>query len=163
MAKRNRPEQENPRNRRSSNNGTEAENGFGREAQEAGAEAAEQARRAGEEFGRTAREAAGEAAQQARRVADQFNVAMQCGTILAGAAQSVSREWLNYCQGAMRRNVQGFSDLARCRTIGELVEAQNERFAQELDEFMESSRRASEQFLSAARDAASRIDETAHV
>lgn len=134
---------------------------FGREAREAGSEAMAQAREAGEAFSRGAREAGAEAAQQARRVADQFNVVMQCGTILAGAAQSVSQEWLNYAQGAMRRNVQGLSDLTRCRTIRDLVDAQNERFVQEMDQFVESSRRASEQFLNAARDAATRIDESA--
>lgn len=123
--------------------------------------AAETAIEAGERAGRQARNAATDAGEQARRVTERLSAVMQCGPIFAGAAQSVSQDWLSYAQGALRRNVQGMTSLTRCRTIRDLVDAQNERFAQEMDEFVQISRRASERMLGAARDAASRIDEGA--
>lgn len=112
-----------------------------------------------EEAGRTIREGVADAAEEARRMGDGVTAVMQCGGIMAGAAQSVSREWLEYAQGALRRNVEGMTHLARCRTFRELVDAQSGRLVEELDELMQSSRRMQQCMFDAAQDATTRMED----
>lgn len=118
---------------------------------EAGLERADEALRRGGE----------DVAEQAPRAGEGLGVVMQSGAILAGAAQAVSQEWLNYAQAATRRNVEAMTGLARCRTMRELIDAQSGRLVEEMGEFMQSSRRASERVLAAAQDAAGAIGEGA--
>ena len=124
------------------------------EAIERGAQAAEEGVGRADEAMRRGVE---DAAEQARQAADGLGAVMQSGAILAGAAQTASQEWLSYAHGAALRNIQAMGSLARCRTMRELMEAQSGRFAEEMDEFMQSSRRISERMLAAAQDAAGAI------
>jgi hypothetical protein len=101
-----------------------------------------------------------EAAEQARRATDGLGAVMQSGAILAGAAQTASQEWLSYAQGAALRNMQAMGSLARCRTMREVMAAQSGRFAEEMDEFIQSSRRISGRMLDAAEHAAGAIGES---
>lgn len=118
---------------------------------QAGLEQADESlRRSGEEVG-----------EQARRAGEGLGAVMQSGAILAGAAQTVSQEWLNYAQAATRRNVEAMTSMARCRTMRELIDAQNDRLIEEMGEFMQSSRRISERVLAAAQDAAGAIGDGA--
>jgi hypothetical protein len=95
-----------------------------------------------------------EAAGQARAASEGFGAVLQSGAILAGVAQTASQEWLSYAQGATLRNIQAVSALTRCRSMGELMAAQSDRFAEEVGELVQSSRRISERMLDAAQDAA---------
>jgi hypothetical protein len=95
-----------------------------------------------------------DAAGQARAASDGFGAVMQSGAILAGAAQTASQEWLSYAQSATLRNIQAVGALTRCRTMRELMAAQSDRFAEEMGELVQSSRRISERMLDAAQDAA---------
>ena len=72
----------------------------------------------------------------------------------SGPAQTAGREWLAYFQGAAFRNVRTMSQLARCRTMREVMEAQSKRLSEEFGEFAECSRRIYERLLNAGEDAA---------
>ena len=109
----------------------------------------------------TLRRGGEEIAEQAVRAGEGLGVVMQSGAILAGAALAVSQEWLNYAQAATRRNVEAMTGLARCRTMRELIDAQSGRLVEEMGEFMQSSRRASERMLAAAQDAVGAVGEGA--
>jgi hypothetical protein len=137
-------------------------------------EAIDRADRMSEEAGNAAREgmqggvrAANDAAQEGLQHAsegvgyavDGFAAVMRLGSLMAGATQTVSQEWFAYTQAALRRNVEGMSELARCRSFGDLVESQNDLLKRQLDELAQSSARVSDRLMSAAQEAARQINE----
>ena len=120
------------------------------EALERGAELAEQAV---QETERAARGAFEEAGARAAAAAESADAAARVGADFAEVAQGAAQEWLSYAQGAALRNVQAMSDMARCRTVGELMQAQAGRMADEMALFMTASRRISERLLDVAEEA----------
>lgn len=125
---------------------------------ERGAQAAEEG---GARADEALRQGVENVAEQARQATDGLGAVMQSGAILAGAAQTASQEWLSYAHSAALRNIQAMDSLARCRTMREVMEAQSGRFAEEMDEFVQSSRRISGRILDAAQDAAGAIGDGA--
>ncbi|WP_052954528.1 phasin family protein [Microvirga vignae] len=66
------------------------------------------------------------------------------GTALARGLQDVSREVLERSQRHIRRNIEGLADLARCRSMSDLVEVQASLLRDNLELTMENSRRIAE-------------------
>ena len=110
--------------------------------------------RAGHQAHETMQGNLGESFEQARLGAEGMEAAVQSTAIFTGAAQTVAHEWLNYIRGAAFRNMRTMSQLGRCRTIQDVMEAQTSRLAEEFGEFARSSRRVSERLLGTAEDAA---------
>jgi len=157
-----------------------------RDAAEAGRETI---RSGGEAIGKTTERAgeaisqiAGDASQQmAKRAAEQFDqmftrrievsqevarhaqqnleVLMQAGGVLASGFQSILREWADYAQSAVQRNVDGVNSLMRARTVQDLASAQSDLLASELRLLLDSSVRISEATAHLARDAAQGIND----
>jgi hypothetical protein len=157
-----------------------------RDAAEAGQETI---RSGGEAIGKTTERAgeaisqiAGDASQQmAKRAAEQFDqmftrrievsqevarhaqqnleVLMQAGGVLASGFQSILREWADYAQSAVQRNVDGVNSLMRARTVQDLASAQSDLLASELRLLLDSSVRISEATARLARDAAQGIND----
>jgi hypothetical protein len=157
-----------------------------RDAAEAGRETI---RSGGEAIGKTTERAgeaisqiAGDASQQmAKRAAEQFDqmftrrievsqevarhaqqnleVLMQAGGVLASGFQSILREWADYAQSAVQRNVDGVNSLMRARTVQDLASAQSDLLASELRLLLDSSVRISEATARLARDAAQGIND----
>jgi hypothetical protein len=157
-----------------------------RDAAEAGRETI---RSGGEAIGKTTErtgeaisQIAGDASQQmAKRAAEQFDqmftrrievsqevvrhaqqnleVLMQAGGVLASGFQSILREWADYAQSAVQRNVDGVNSLMRARTVQDLASAQSDLLASELRLLLDSSVRISEATARLARDAAQGIND----
>ena len=157
-----------------------------RDAAEAGRETI---RSGGEAIGKTTERAgeaisqiAGDASQQmAKRAAEQFDqmftrrievsqevarhaqqnleVLMQAGGVLASGFQSILREWADYAQSAIQRNIDGANSLMRARTLQDLASAQSDLLASELRLLLDSSVRISEATARLARDAAQGIND----
>jgi hypothetical protein len=107
----------------------------------------------------TARQGVEQASEGVRYAADGFAAVMRLSSLMAGATQTVSQEWFAYTQAALRRNVEGMGELARCRSFGDLLESQNDLLKRQLDELAQSSARMSDRLMSAAQEAAREIDE----
>ena len=101
-----------------------------------------------------------EASQEVTRHAQQnLDVLMQAGGVLAGGFQSILREWTDYAQSAVQRNVDGVNSLMRARTVQDLASAQSDLLASELQLLLDSSVRISEATARLARDAAQGIND----
>ena len=101
-----------------------------------------------------------EASQEVTRHAQQnLDVLMQVGGVLAGGFQSILREWTDYAQSAVQRNVDGVNSLMRARTVQDLASAQSDLLASELQLLLDSSVRISEATARLARDAAQGIND----
>ena len=152
----------------------------GRETIRSGGEAiGKTTERAGEAISQIAGDAASQ--QMAKRAAEQFDqmftrrievsqevarhaqqnleVLMQAGGVLASGFQSILREWADYAQSAVQRNVDGVNSLMRARTVQDLASAQSDLLASELRLLLDSSVRISEATARLARDAAQGIND----
>jgi hypothetical protein len=101
-----------------------------------------------------------EVSQEVARHAQQnLEVLMQAGGVLASGFQSILREWADYAQSAVQRNVDGVNSLMRARTVQDLASAQSDLLASELRLLLDSSVRISEATARLARDAAQGIND----
>jgi len=154
----------------------------GRETIRSGGEAiGKTTERTGEAISRVAGDAADASGQMAKRATEQFDqmftrrievsqevarhaqqnleVLMQAGGVLASGFQSILREWADYAQSAVQRNVDGVNSLMRARTVQDLASAQSDLLASELRLLLDSSVRISEATAHLARDAAQGIND----
>ena len=88
-----------------------------------------------------------------------LDVLMQVGGVLVGGFQSILREWADYAQSAVQRNVDGVNSMMRARTVQDFASAQNDLLASELRLLLDSSVRISEATARLARDAAQGIND----
>jgi hypothetical protein len=101
-----------------------------------------------------------EVSQEVARHAQQnLEVLMQAGGVLASGFQSILREWADYAQSAVQRNIDGVNSLMRARTVQDLASAQSDLLASELRLLLDSSVRISEATAHLARDAAQGIND----
>ena len=152
-----------------------------RETSRGGEAIGETAERASETMSRIASDAADASQQMAERAAEEFDqmftrrieaskeilqhtqqnldVMMQAGGVLAGGSQSILREWADYAQSAMQRNIDGVNSMMRARTLQDLVSAQSDLLTSEIQLLLNSSVRISEATTRFARDAAQCIND----
>jgi hypothetical protein len=85
---------------------------------------------------------AGERAHDlAQQSSQNLAVMTEAGNILARGFADISQEWFSLMQAQLRRNVDGFSALARCRSIADLIECQNGLMRDRLQETIDGVRR----------------------
>lgn len=95
----------------------------------------------------------------ANRTSQTFDVIMQCGTVMADGWQSIMKEWMDYAQGAVQRNMDGVNDIMRARSVQDVLTKQNDRVREELELLLNSSARVSEASARVAGDACRRLHE----
>ena len=100
-------------------------------------------------------EAQGEVAQQAQQNMD---VMVQCGSVLMDGAQSIWREWMNFAQEAMARNVDGINAMMRSRSVQDFYAAQSEMVKDEVEMLLTRSVKVSELSAKTANDAVRRLN-----
>ncbi|MET0530878.1 MAG: phasin family protein, partial [Microvirga sp.] len=84
----------------------------------------------------------GEQAQEfARQSSQNFTVMTEAGNILARGFQDISQEWLGVMQAHVQRNFDGFTALARCRSISDYIALQNELVRDRLQHTIDGARR----------------------
>jgi hypothetical protein len=85
--------------------------------------------------------------------ADNFRAVAQSGNALARGLQDVSHEVVDRSQKRLQRNLEGFQDLARCRSMTELLEVQSSLLRDNLEQTIENSRRIAELTIQMADEA----------
>ena len=103
--------------------------------------------------GREAQEAAQQSSQNLQAIAE-------CTTVLAQGVQDISREWLDWAQKRMQRQLEGLDALLRSRTPQDLIAAQSDLLRGNLELLLDSSRRIAETSVHVAEEAGMKI--TAH-
>lgn len=143
-------------------------------AEQAGADAAQTARRmAGAGFG-TANQmaqdatnrfanvfsrATPEAHKAVRRTSQSLTAVMGASATLSEASQSIWREWLDYTQQAARQQVNGLQKIASARSPHDLIDAQFALVREEMRTFLDSAVRISALSSKAVRAAADQVRE----
>jgi hypothetical protein len=88
-------------------------------------------------FNRTGEQAHDLALQSSQSLA----IMTEAGNILARGFADISREWFSLMQAQLRRNVDGFTALARCRSMPDFIECQNGLMRDRLQETVDGVRR----------------------
>jgi hypothetical protein len=125
----------------------------------AGDASQQMAKRAAEQFDQMFTRRIEVSQEVARHAQQNLEVLMQAGGVLASGFQSILREWADYAQSAVQRNVDGVNSLMRARTVQDLASAQSDLLASELRLLLDSSVRISEATAHLARDAAQGIND----
>jgi phasin family protein len=104
---------------------------------------------------------AGEDAQHAtRQSARNTEAIVESGTIIAGGMQNISNELIEFARKRMERNLH-FADMATgCRTPQEFLATQSNFVRDNLEDFVQSTRRIAEISKQMADEAARRISNT---
>jgi hypothetical protein len=111
-----------------------------------------------QQFGRVFSLQAKASEEVANRTQQNLEVLLQTSSLLAEGFQSVMREWLNYTQSAVQRNIDGMNSIMRARTVQDLLAAQSDLLNSEVQLLLNSSVKVSEVTARVANDAAQRIN-----
>jgi hypothetical protein len=102
----------------------------------------------------------GESAQQATEASSRnLESIVHSATILAGGLQSISREWLDFARKRVEQNMHRFDALATSRTPQEILAAQSDLMRDNLEDFVQSTRRVAEISMQMADEAARRMSD----
>jgi hypothetical protein len=103
--------------------------------------------------------ALGFSGEEGKRLSERSTLNMEavtrCGAVLAEAAQDVSREWFGLAQRQMKRNLDAFSVLAKCRSVQDLATVQSDLLREGLQQMIEDGRRIAERSSRAVEEASS--------
>ena len=87
----------------------------------------------------------GERAQDiARQSTQALTVMAEVGSILTRSFQDFSREWLSLIQERTQTNIEGLTELARCRSVPDLMAVQSELIRVQLQQTVDGARRIAE-------------------
>jgi hypothetical protein len=102
----------------------------------------------------------GERAEQAAAQSSRnLECIVQSGTVIAGAMQNISREMFDFARKRVEQNLRRVDALADCRTPQEILAAQSDLVRDNLEDFVQSSRRISEISMEMADEAARRMSD----
>lgn len=100
----------------------------------------------------------GEEAQQAAQQSSRnLQAILQSSTLLAEAAQGISREWFEFARQRMEHNLGQLDALVRCRTPQELAALQSQLARDNLEGLLQSTRRIAEMSARMTDEAARKI------
>ena len=86
----------------------------------------------------------GDAQSLAEESSRNLQAVAQAGTVLARGVQDVSREWFELSQKRLQMNLDGWSSLARCRSVPDFVAVQTSLIRDNLEQTLDNSRRMAE-------------------
>ena len=129
---------------------------------EGSVDAASQSFRNGsDQFARNLGYSGEEGKRLARQSAQDVEAITKYGAVLAEAAQDSSRQWYGLAQRQWQRNLEGLSQLARCRSVQDFVAVHSGLVRESLLHMAEDGRTIAEISLRAMKDASKAIAETA--
>jgi len=126
-------------------------------AQEAAIVGLDGARRITEQFTRVLGLSGRESDAVARQASENLGALTETGTILARGFQDVSREWLTLSQHGLQKNIDGLTQLARCRSMQDLVAIQSELLRNNWHYMLDVSRQIAEHSIEIANEATQKI------
>ena len=68
----------------------------------------------------------GQSENLTRQAAQNLQAITETGSVLIWGFQDVSREWLDLMQERLRKNAEGMTKLAQCRTLPDLAAVQSD-------------------------------------
>jgi phasin family protein len=114
------------------------------------------AQRVADEFGRVFG-FGGQNEDLTRQATQNIEAITETGTILMRGFQDVSREWLELTQERLRKNAEGMTKLAQCRTLPDLAAVQSDLARDNLNQIIDVTRRVAERSMKVADEAAKTI------
>jgi hypothetical protein len=94
----------------------------------------------------------------ARRSSQNIEAVSEASTILARGVQDASREWLGLVQDRLEKNLDGFNELVRCRSVQDLITVQSDLMRDTLEQTIHTSRRIAQLSVRVADEATRRTD-----
>ena len=114
------------------------------------------------DFGRgSGREAGRDLSRIAERASQNLATFSKAGSVLMQGVQEMSREWIGMTQEQMRRNGEAMTEMARMRTVPELVDAQADLMRDGIRAMVEGVRRIGEISLRTATETSDAMREVA--
>ena len=113
-------------------------------------------RRVAEEFGRVFG-LAGQNENLTRQATQNLGAITETGSVLMRGFQDVSREWLELVQERLRKNAEGMTKLAQCRTLPDFAAVQSDLARDNLNQIIDLTRRIAERSMQVAEEAAKTI------
>ncbi|QRM32466.1 phasin family protein [Microvirga sp. VF16] len=95
----------------------------------------------------------GDAHDLTGQTSENLRAVAQSGTALARGVQGISHEWLERSAKRLQRNLDGFDQLARCRSVTDLIATQSSLIRDNLEQTLETSRRMAELTIQVADEA----------
>ena len=142
--------------RRSQNDVLEKTGEAAREATDAMRPGIEAARRVAEEFGRVFG-VSGPTEDLSRQATQNLGAITETGSLLMRGFQDVSKEWLELMQERLRKNAEGMTKLAQCRTLPDFAAVQSDLARENLNQIIDLTRRIAERSMHVAEEAAKTI------
>jgi hemerythrin-like domain-containing protein len=113
----------------------------------------EMARRSTEQAARLFGLPSGNAEDLTGQTSENLRAVAQSGTALVRGFQDVSREMFELSQKRLQRNLDGLNQIARCRSIADLVAAQSSLLRDNLEQTLDNNRRIAELTIQVAEEA----------
>ncbi len=114
------------------------------------------AQRVADEFGRVFG-VGGQNEDLTRQATQNLEAIIETGSILMRGFQDVSREWLELTQERFRKNTEGMTKLAQCRTLPDFAVVQSDLARDNLNQIIDVTRRIAERSMKVADEAAKTI------
>jgi hypothetical protein len=114
------------------------------------------AQRVADEFGRVFG-VGGQNEDLTRQATQNLEAITETGAILMRGFQDVSREWLELTQERFRKNAEGMTKLAQCRTLPDLAAVQSDLARDNLNQIIDVTRRIAERSMQVTDEAAKTI------
>ena len=76
-----------------------------------------------------------------RQATQNLEAITETGSVLMRGFQDVSREWLELMQERLRKNAEGMTKLAQCRTLPDLAAVQSDLARDNLNQIIDLTRR----------------------
>ena len=95
--------------------------------------------------------------ETARQSSQNIEIVAEASTVLAQGIQEISREWMSLAQDRFRRNLDGFGELLRCRTLPDFIAVQSGLMRDNLEQILSNSRRIAELSVQVSEQAAQKI------
>ena len=106
-----------------------------------------------EQFTRTLGFAGPQSQELARKSRENFDGVTQATSVLAQGGREISREWFGLAQAGLKKNMDGFNALTRCRSVQDFVAVQSDLVRDNLQQAIDNTRRLSEASVRVAQDA----------
>ena len=100
---------------------------------------------------------AGRGEELTRQSAQNLEAITEASTALTRGFEEVSREWLGLVQEGVRRNLDAFGALSRCRSMPEFLSLQSELVRDNLQQTIEGLRRIGETSTRVANEATQNV------
>ena len=114
------------------------------------------AQRVADEFGRVFG-VGGQNEELTRQATQNLEAITETGSVLMRGFQDVSREWLDLMQERLRKNTEGMTKLAQCRTVPDLAAVQSDLARDNLNQIIDGTPRIAERSMKVADEAAKTI------